>query len=1196
MRLDLLRLCVPLRCWLVLLVLPALLGASSVARGEAAAPGWAITTSTYPTDFSPGGKGAVLLQLLNIGAASSSGEVTVTDELPRGVTAIATGVPKQLGGNFPSEPETHLVSGFWDCAIAPGSEENSVVICHNDPVNLPSIAGGGGMPTYIEEFYGGNLQPSVGIAVSIGPAAGEGKRVNRMRVEGGGAANAVSAVDPMTISSDPPAFGLTHWDGWFSKRDGEFDTTAGSVPYAFTTTFDLNTVLEEHVSKELKLSGSETRDFEVELPSGFIGSPRAVPQCTRRQFDEQQCAPDTIVGLVEADTAVGINPYMLVYNLVPPVGLPAQFGFMFNQIATFIDPKLRTGGDYGVTARINNIPQKNVIASTVTLWGVPDDPSHEPWRCFQSGPTTFRACHAGGPPELGPHPELKPFLRMPTSCTGSVWVSASINGWFERLASFTEPLTFASREALEEPTGLSGCGQLPFTPSVTARPSTSAADSPSGMQFDLHNPQPEVVKPVEGEENGEAVTIGGEPALHEADLKDATVTFPAGLSIDPSSADGLGTCSEAQVGFLGFKELNNTAEPGVRTPQFTPGPAECPDSSKLGTVEVDTPLLSHPLPGAVYLARQGENPFGSLLALYIAIDDPTSGVVVKLPGLIEANPATGQLTVSVDRDPQVPFEDFKIGLFGGSRAALTTPQTCGSYTTSSSLTPWSSPEGGLAMPSDSFEVTEAPSGGACAASAAQEPNAPVLSAGSFTPIGGAYSPFVLRLSRENGSQRLAGLSATLPEGLLGKIAGVEECSQAGIEAAERRGGEGEGKLELASPSCPAGSLVGLAHVGAGAGAPLYVTGRAYLAGPYRGAPFSIVVIAPAVAGPFDLGVVVVRNALFIDPVTAQVRVVSDPLPRIRDGIPFDIRSIEVEVTRPDFTFNPTSCEKMQVTGAAQGEGGAQAAISSPFQVGGCTGLPFKPAFSVSTQAKTSRLGGASLEATIEVPPAAAGSNQAGSQANTHSIKVELPKQLSARLTTLQKACTAAVFEANPAACPAASAVGQARVITPILPVALEGPAYFVSYGNSKWPELVLVLQGDGVTVDIHGETFISKTQITSTTFGHVPDAPYTSVSLTLPEGPYSALSPAGDLCGSKLVMPTLFTGQNGAVFRQSTQINVLGCATAKTKAKTKALTRAQKLKRALKACRKDRAKRRRVSCEAHARSHYGQVGKHKRKR
>jgi hypothetical protein len=427
--------------------------------------------------------------------------------------------------------------------------------------------------------------------------------------------------------------------------------------------------------------------------------------------------------------------------------------------------------------------------------------------------------------------------------------------------------------------------------------------------------------------------------------------------------------------------------------------------------------------------------------------------------------------------------------------------------------------------------------------------------------------------------------------LTGKIAGTTECTAAQIAAAQARDHPGEGAAELASPSCPAASEVGTVTVGAGAGpTPYYVTGHVYWAGPYEGAPFSLVVDTPAVAGPFDLGVIVVRAAVYVNPITAQVTTKSDPIPQLINGtgIPSDVRSVAVNIDRPEFLIDPTSCAPASFSGEAISGTGQVAPLSDRIQVGGCGNLKFHPDFAASTSGKASKALGASLTTKIAYPQ-----GPQGTYANIAKVKVELPKQLPSQLKTLQKACLASTFEADPAGCPPASVVGQATAVTPILPVPLAGPAYFVSHGNEAFPSLTMVLQGDGITIDLVGSTLI-KNGITSTTFKAVPDQPVSSFELTLPQGKYSALTanvPEKDkysLCGQNLVMPTEFIGQNGAEIHESTRIAITGCARVKT------LTRAQKLKKALAACKKDHKKSKRQKCEKAARKKYGPVKKAKK--
>jgi hypothetical protein len=951
-------------------------------------------------------------------------------------------------------------------------------------------------------------------------------------------------------------------------------TQAGGHPYELRTAFSIN--WSENVGGE-RYSASDhpeevptgnLRNVINELPAGLIGNPSATPKCTRAQVIKYKCSGADQVGRITvndaADGGVGFNGAFQsgIYNVVPPKGIAAEFDANIEQHVTIhIDARLRSGGDYGVTAEsTGNSALTGVSEVFVHFWGVPADPSHDgERRCpAPSGSGDYSPCSAN-------ETQLRPFLRNPTSCVGPLTTVLAVD-------SYQSPGLFDEHTLSLE--GNAGCDKVPFAPRVDVVPSSGVVDSPAGLSFDLHVPQPEEAQ-----------------GVAESDVRNASVTFPLGLTVDPSSVDGLAACSEAQVGFTGFAELNKTGEPGVRTPQFTPLPAQCPDASKLGSVEVDTRLIDHPLMGSIYLARQGENPFGSLLAVYITIYDPVSGVVVKLPGEVKADPVTGQLTTTVDQNPQLPFEDFKIDLFEGPRAALTTPATCGVFTTSSVLAPWSGNT--PVSPTGSFEVTSGAGGGSCPASAAQEPMAPSFSAGTFSPIAGAYSPLVLKVGREDGSQQLRSLNVTLPEGLLGRLAGTEECSQAAIEAAQRRSGLGEGRLELEHPSCQAGSEIGSVHVGVGSGAPYFVTGHAYLGGPYGGAPFSVVVITPATAGPFDLGTVVVRSALSIDPSTARVMVRSDPFPSMLDGIPLEIRSLSVQVTRPRFTLNPTSCEKMTVGAMIVSTQGVQANVSSPFQVGGCNNLPFKPSFSASTLGKNSRAGGASLSVRVA---------QQSGEANIHKVDLQLPVQLPSRLSTLKLACTAVQFETNPAGCPAASNIGTGEATTPLLSVPLTGPAYLVSHGGAEFPDIEFVLQaveqGGTIKIVLDGKTQIENGR-TYSHFETVPDAPISSFETVFPQGPHSILatnvgqSAKFSLCGQKLSMPTTLTAQNGLVLQQNTAIAVKGCAKA-----TKRLSRQAQLARALRACRhrykRASKRRRREVCERTAHKRYAAKPKRKK--
>jgi hypothetical protein len=457
------------------------------------------------------------------------------------------------------------------------------------------------------------------------------------------------------------------------------------------------------------------------------------------------------------------------------------------------------------------------------------------------------------------------------------------------------------------------------------------------------------------------------------------------------------------------------------------------------------------------------------------------------------------------------------------------------YTTHGEVEPWSFPDSGpVGTPFDSYVINEN-----CATGFV-----PAFEGGSTNLQAGAYTPFVGSFSRQDNDQELGGLTMSLPPGLLANVASVPLCGEAQANAG----------------TCPASSQVGTVEAGAGPGPnPLFVPGKIYLTGPYKGGPYGLSVVVPADPGPFNFGLVVVRQSIRIDPTDAHVIVVSDPFPTILDpvgangqttGIPIKLRRVDFNVNRPGFTFNPTNCDKLRVGGAITSDQGASSALAVPFQVTNCATLKFAPKFAVSTSGQTSRAGGASLAVKLTYPNA-----PFGSQANIARVKVELPKRLPSRLTTLQKACTSAQFEANPAGCPAASIVGHAKASTPILPVPLEGPAYFVSHGGEAFPSLIMVLQGSGVTLDLVGSTFINKAGITSSTFKTVPDAPVGAFELTLPQGRFSALAANGNLCRGSLLMPTEFVAQNGAEIHQSTKIAVTDCGHAKHAKKAKRSSR-----------------------------------------
>jgi hypothetical protein len=660
---------------------------------------------------------------------------------------------------------------------------------------------------------------------------------------------------------------------------------------------------------------------------------------------------------------------------------------------------------------------------------------------------------------------------------------------------------------------LGGCEHLVhFEPSIAISPDTSAADSPAGLTADLRLPAS-----VNGVAGGEGLAVSG--------LRNTTVVLPEGMTINPGQATGLTACQPGlarNAGETGFDSLPLPGEDG-ESEEFDVAPS-CPASSKVGTVEVSTPLLPDRLVGDVYVLPANPPDIELLVA---ASGD---GVNIKLIGKVHLDEATGRLTTTFEDTPDFPVSEFKLSFSGGAQAALVTPPNCGEYESSSLFVPWAAPAIENVLLTGRFVIASRPDGVSCGTPMGFSPT---MTAGATTDQAGGFTSFSMLLQRPDDQQRVASLQFKAPEGLAGMISTVPVC----------------GEPQAEQGTCPASSQIGHTVVGAGPGPfPLFIPQAGqppapiYLTGPYKGAPFGLSIVVPIIAGPFNLGIEVVRARIDVDPNTAQITITTDELPQIIKGVPADLRSIYAVVDRPGFMFNPTNCEAMSFSGTAKSIDEASAPISSHFQVGSCQALKFKPNFTISSSGKTSRLRGASLQLKVTYPTGPLGANQATSQANIAKVKIELPKRLPSRLTTLQKACKAAVFEANPADCPAASIVGHATAITPELPVPLTGPAYFVSHGGEAFPSLIAVLQGDNVRINLTATTFISKSGVTSSTIEHAPDAVLSSFELSLPEGPYSALAANGNLCkGTALKAPTEFVGQNGALVKQSTKISVTGC-------------------------------------------------------
>jgi hypothetical protein len=1116
----------------VALVILVVMGAVSASAAVAGEPWLHLAALSRPGNLPPEASGEISATVLNIGDGSvdaSAAPLAITVTLPAGLHAVSVTARKMSSADLDHPPVP--------CALASAQR----VECSFVGVLAPYQ----------------QLEVSVKVAVQEGAASGEQSEV---AVSGGGAPSA-SLSRPITISESPTPFGVGDYRLNPEEAGGALGRQAGSHPFQLTTTFDLNQVLglEPLRHEEVPVPAAMPKDLAFRLPAGLIGSPLSYPRCTMPQFSNftpsqlptNECPLGSVIGvasvLLNEDEAEKPERKLLVtvpiFNLTAAAGEPARFGFEPAKIPVLLDTSLRAGNgeDYGVTVHVTNVSeQAGLLSSTVTFWGVPGDSRHDSLRGTGCIAETEQNTAPHGPCVAAEEQRPAPFLSLPTSCAGPLQTSVEAASWDNP----GDVETFAPSQPLPS---LIGCGLLPFQPVIAAEPTSNAASSPTGFNFELGFDD-------EGLRNAEG--------LVESQAKKAVITLPEGFTANPSLAAGLKACSRAE-----YDEAK--LESGG-----------CTEESKIGEVTIESPLIEQKVVGGVFVAKQGENPYGNLLTLYVIARNPEIGVIVKQALKLTPDPVTGQLTTEVDQIPQLPFSKFHLAFRPGQRAPLITPPACGVYSVLGALSPWSVPASFVARES-AFQITQGPEGLGCPSGGVQ-PFRPGIAAGTLNNNAGGFSAFDLRLTRTDAEAEIAGFSTDMPPGLTGDLSGLPFCPEADIALARTR----TGSQEETEPSCPAASKIGHTLVGTGAGTVLaYSPGSVYFAGPYHGAPFSIVSVTSAVVGPFDLGTVVLRFGLNVDQTTAQVHVSptsSEPIPTIIDGIVTHVRDIRVYIDRPNFILNPTSCNPMAISSKLASNVGQNATVSSRFQAANCASLKFGPKFTVSTNATPSKAAGASLTSRLEEPKGAL-----GTQANISKFKVELPLQLPSQLKTLQKACLDKVFNINPAGCPPESIVGHATVHTPVLPVPLTGPAYFVSHGNEDFPSLTMVLQGYGVKIELVGSTLI-RNGVTSTTFKTVPDVPFETFELTLPQGKYAALAanlPAkanGSFCGQKLVMPTEMIAQNGTAIYQKTPITVTGCP------KTK--TRAQKLAAALKACHKKHGHKR-TTCERTARKRYGPVKK-----
>ena len=900
------------------------------------------------------------------------------------------------------------------------------------------------------------------------------------------------------------AFNIDGFDVEYAKEGGAPATQAGSHPTAITSSIQFSHKFSPEAGKEV--GDGSPKDLRFELPPGLVGDRDAVPHCPNATFLDREfiegnggipvsaCPDNTALGFLRV-FAPGESPSAgeatAAYNLIPPPGVAAKIGFIFLNVPIALQVRVNPEPPHNLIATLQNTSDiEPVGASALTLWGNPASATHNAQRGRCLANTILTNCEAKIPERA--------FLTLPRSCEGPLFTHYEANSW-------ETPQTYVAGNSASALL-TDGCEQLGFDAAINAKPTTEQAESPTGLDFGL-----------EIEDKGLTDPAGNA----QSDLKKATVTLPEGMTVNPAVAAGLSACSPADLARESVE-----SEPGQG----------CPQSSKLGSVEVETPLLAgEVLQGQVFAATQddpatttpgAENPFDSMIAIYMVIKDRDLGLLVKQAGRVDPDPRTGRLTTVFGEPgqevPQFPFSHLRFHFRPATPSPLVTPPNCGQFTANAQFTPWSNPAAALPF-SAGFPITQGIGGGSCPSGT--PPFHPTMSAGSASNTAGAYSPFYLRLTRQDGEQEATRLDAILPKGVVGKIAGVPQCSDAAIAAAKTK----TGRQELAAPSCPAASQVGRTIGGAGVGPELvYVPGQVYLAGPFGGDPLSIVAITPAVAGPFDAGTVVVRQALSLDESSGEVLIDgshSDPIPHILKGIPLKLRDLRVYVDRPDFTLNPTGCipqsTRANVFGSAADlfspADDTPAALSSPYQATNCAALGFKPKLTLALKGGTKRNDHPALSSTLTYP-------KGPGYANVGKAVVKLPPSEFIDNAHIQNPCTRVQFAAHQ--CPKGSILGSAKAVTPLLDQPLEGPVYFRSNGGERLlPDVVADLNGQFHIVLV-GKVDARKGRI-RTTFDQVPDAPVSSFTLKLYGGKRGLLVNSRNLCTKALKADVALTGQNG---------------------------------------------------------------------
>ena len=856
-------------------------------------------------------------------------------------------------------------------------------------------------------------------------------------------------------------------------------TQAGGHP-DLTTSMTLDSPAAPEVAK----------DVAVRMPEGVFGNPQAIRQCTTVDFAQQECPPTSQAGVVTIHANYGGNTNNLlgsapIFDMVPASSdETARFAFVVPgvNIPISVPVTVRTGSDYGLTFSVTGITQIIPLAGVdFTVWGVPADHSHDTERFLigspshpagcPGDPTALCASQFGSAPNLAGIPP-QPLTDNPTTCTGQpLTVSAEVR-------TYQDPGNPSGAQATYPPS--TGCELETFNPVLNMSLTSTEADSPAGLDVTLKAPQFE------------------SHAASPSEIRSTTIALPESLSINPDAADGQRACTDAQANF------------------GSDGPAHCPDNAKIGNFDVETPALTGPLTGAIFFGEPRPN---DQYRLFLISDG--FGIHSKLVGSVLPDPQTGRLTMTLRDLPQVPFEALNVHLFASDRGLVATPTQCRVYNVDSVFVPWNAslaPQHSAPI----LSIDSGPSGSSCPGPI--RPFHPNLVAGASNPVAGAFSSFTLRLDRNDGDQFLGDLNFRMPPGFTGRLRGITYCPDAAIEQAAND----LGRTELATPSCPASSQIGTTNVAAGPGThPFHAVGRMYLAGPFKGAPLSLAAVTPALAGPYDYGTVVVRVALHVDTSTAQVTAVSDTVPRIIGGVPIRMRSIQVNIDKPNFTINPTNCSPFSIDSQGIGDQGTVADFSSYFHAVNCAALHFKPAMTLR------QLGGRKATGRSKDPALQFDLRTRPGDANIKSLTVTLPKAFAIDQRHLGNICSKAQLAAEH--CAGRQPIGTATTVTPLLDQPLKGPAYAVS-GFGKLPHVVFILGGQ-VTIMPEAESSSVKGRLT-TTVPVVPDAPIGHFRLNLLGGKQGYLTNTRDLCSHQPISRVSFVGQNGSTYDQRLPMKV----------------------------------------------------------